>query len=843
MAPVVKLCDLKEKNYWIFRTYSEEYKSTSVMFNHNVSYYINLTVRLVEKIEKNRYKVEDDSGSKVLVISKYNHALTKQMREFNIGDNLEFFGIFVWVDAETLECGYLRCFVKLSKCKYGISEFDEKMRLVSQANRKKTLINVNLTLTGTTDKSKIQRQLESPKGNQAKCFYGPFPLPLGSQIFGKDFSYYTTYQHVNGEKCFDWKVNRCDWEKKVETMLEGKDEGSIRADISESNGNTYSGTFSSLHDKAIYYTCEKNSCTVKCVCTLCNSDPCERKCCSSRECNVCSTQCTEHKCRLSRDFNRYKHMYSFSTNEVPAYESLGPKYPNPGTAGTDHPRFLVAKLSKEELQSEYFEEFPGLPFDCKVCISDLQDHDLNHHVIHLRCKLCQVTEKKLSGVVSLQTYVVRKMLTFRKEEHTCRFCGIFFKKISNRYKHEVNKTCFKLEERERKVKCDICNKKFFEVGNLVRHVKTVHVLLTFKCNECYEVFNRKTNFESHFEEYHSKGKEFECDECRDVFDTYDDVLCHLDNEHDYSNRNDVKCEVCSECFTRQDNLDRHIKNFHGEKVLLFRCDQCRYESVRQSNVDRHKRDVHFKDEQKQLVCNICDYKTIRNYDLTRHLEHVHLKFEQKQLVCNICGAYKTTRKQDLTRHIEHVHFEGQRKKLVCDMCHKYKTTREGDLTRHIKYVHWKSEQKQFLCDMCDYETTRQHDLTKHIEEMHLKSELKQFMCDMCEYETRRKRNLTIHIKHVHLKPAQRQFVCDMCDYETTRQDNLTRHIKDVHLKSNEKHFLCDICGYETTRHYDFTRHMGSHRRTVHSPQNIKCEQCNFTTDVKKKLTQHIKRKH
>ena len=155
------------------------------------------------------------------------------------------------------------------------------------------------------------------------------------------------------------------------------------------------------------------------------------------------------------------------------------------------------------------------------------------------------------------------------------------------------------------------------------------------------------------------------------------------------------------------------------------------------------------------------------------------------------------------------------------------------------------------CEICNYSSTKkqlfyEHKLTKHTDVKHT--------CTECEYTHRFPNRVKSHYKHVHLKilrsskckiksckngqrgicelPIHTSVFCDQCNFSSQYKQRLTVHVEMVHEGIV---YRCDYCP-------DFNTgskiKLSSHKRKVHNPKLLSCEEegCIFTT--RKQISLH-----
>ena len=243
------------------------------------------------------------------------------------------------------------------------------------------------------------------------------------------------------------------------------------------------------------------------------------------------------------------------------------------------------------------------------------------------------------------------------------------------------------------------------------------------------------------------------------------------------------------------------------------------------------------------------------------MRHWNKKYNE-MFSCKICEKV-FMHKKNINHHMEYVHEKHNKPLLSCTEC-EFSTVYKNSLKDHVNKVHRKNY-IYYECDKCEYKSVHKknvavHKITVHECSIH-------FSCHVegCDYVTNLKHNVTMHIKTVHedtkykcdhciffansdknLKEHEKRhhekqpiIKCNLCEYITDVKANLTRHKKNVHEKPKIK---CDICEYETQD----KNHLIRHNETVHEKklkQKIKCDLCEYETEDKSHLIRHNETVH
>lgn len=348
---------------------------------------------------------------------------------------------------------------------------------------------------------------------------GPFAVPLG-EVVGRskiNFLEYNAFLHSEKFECCQWKV-----EDRKHLVTDQKSSLNINGPFSKK-------------DYAVYYTCQKNKCELRCLCSLCDNLPCSRTSCQTESfCSKCNPQCQDHFVGVQRDFDPNLH-------------------------------FISSKM-----------KYPGILKNCDECSRDLRQHNTYHSVIHQRCRFCQPTSIKLNDAISLNACEENERKYHSLEKRTCKSCFKLFTRPDLRKRHEDSNSCQnndpKLKRKPGKYNCDICDKDFKDNCSLNRHTK-IHQedFQLVKCDLCQKSFMNTQNKERHLTLVHNileynknpyfpickDARQFACGICHEKFKTKFHCNRHEETTHNKQTSVQFQCKFCSENFSRKDNADRH----------------------------------------------------------------------------------------------------------------------------------------------------------------------------------------------------------------------------------------------------------------------------------------------
>ena len=92
---------------------------------------------------------------------------------------------------------------------------------------------------------------------------------------------------------------------------------------------------------------------------------------------------------------------------------------------------------------------------------------------------------------------------------------------------DIHKSFPNQDEREKKFKCDLCDRKFGQKHHLASHFKTEHdSTKTFRCDICNMNFVLKTIYNNHIDIVHKNVKRINCKTCSKTFSSKVTLVIH-----------------------------------------------------------------------------------------------------------------------------------------------------------------------------------------------------------------------------------------------------------------------------------------------------------------------------
>ena len=344
--------------------------------------------------------------------------------------------------------------------------------------------------------------------------------------------------------------------------------------------------------------------------------------------------------------------------------------------------------------------------------------------------------------------------------------------------------------------------------------------------------------------------------------------------------------VCDKCEYTSDK--RICMKSHKEAVHLkikhFRCSVCFYEKYRKHEIEFHMKSKH-KDRLCRVLiigCPLCERKVTHGICVKQPQKNNHQngKTEKKKpslpknnKTCFLCEEGEV---HDECTNIKKVKTKGKKAdgEYGCDKC-EYSSDTKILLRSHIKLVHL-FKVKTFKCSACSYRSYTRQRLQVHVKRIHKDNtcRIMKIGCSLCETNQSHKicernyenydRKRKIKDRPTRVKKTNGKYSCDKCDYTSDQSGHMKTHKEAVHLKI--KHFKCSVCFYEANRKYEIDSHMKlKHKdqhcrvliigctlcerkekheicsKTFNNPSKngkIKCNECGFTSNLEKTVSQH-----
>ncbi|OCT75419.1 zinc finger and BTB domain-containing protein 47 isoform X2 [Xenopus laevis] len=255
-------------------------------------------------------------------------------------------------------------------------------------------------------------------------------------------------------------------------------------------------------------------------------------------------------------------------------------------------------------QKGQFEEKQNFP--CKKCPRVFNNRwylEKHMNVTHSRMRICDKCGKRFL----LESELMLHHQTDCEKNIQCITCGKTFKKLWSL--HEHNKIVHGYAEK--KFSCDICEKKFYTMAHVRKHLVAHTKDMPFTCETCGKSFKRSMSLKVHSLQ-HSGEKPFKCENCHERFQYKYQLRSHMSI---HIGHKQFMCQWCGKDFNMKQYFDEHMKTHTGEKPFI--CEICGKSFTSRPNMKRHRR-THT--GEKPYPCNVCGQRFRFSNMLKAHRE-------------------------------------------------------------------------------------------------------------------------------------------------------------------------------------------------------------------------------
>lgn len=245
-------------------------------------------------------------------------------------------------------------------------------------------------------------------------------------------------------------------------------------------------------------------------------------------------------------------------------------------------------------------------FPCKKCPRIFNNRwylEKHMNVTHSRMQICDKCGKRFL----LESELLLHQQTACEKNIQCVTCGKAFKKLWSL--HEHNKIVHGYAEK--KFSCEICEKKFYTMAHVRKHMVAHTKDMPFTCETCGKSFKRSMSLKVHSLQ-HSGEKPFKCENCNERFQYKYQLRSHMSI---HIGHKQFMCQWCGKDFNMKQYFDEHMKTHTGEKPYI--CEICGKSFTSRPNMKRHRR-THT--GEKPYPCDICGQRFRFSNMLKAHKE-------------------------------------------------------------------------------------------------------------------------------------------------------------------------------------------------------------------------------
>ncbi|XP_063698223.1 zinc finger protein 91-like [Culicoides brevitarsis] len=312
------------------------------------------------------------------------------------------------------------------------------------------------------------------------------------------------------------------------------------------------------------------------------------------------------------------------------------------------------------------------------------------------------------------------------------------------------------------------------------------IIRPFICHYCGMKFDEKTHLRQHIGHRHMP-RDRKCPDC----DVMINDICYISHKQVHMKRH--ICEKCGKLFQTAKRLEVHKSKS---------CPKTKEEL---------EKDPEFM--AKRYKCHMCIYRGPNERALNKHVQRVHqAKNMEKEKTCEVCQ-----KKFNKIAYTNHIRTHG---KIQCQICQKFLSAGSGFFKQHM--LNHEKEQEDA--------GSQSHEIALGPDGV--------FRCyaEACDYETPKKR---LFVRHYQNKHGPKLLKCDFPECKNTElmsEKQLWRH------KNSHKRKDCEKCGAIFNELRDLRRHLAkalcNMTKDSQPFEDLKCEQCDYTTYQSNALVRH-----
>ena len=188
----------------------------------------------------------------------------------------------------------------------------------------------------------------------------------------------------------------------------------------------------------------------------------------------------------------------------------------------------------------------------------------------------------------------------------CSMCNASFMRKANLARHNM-------KHNDQLLKCDQCDRTFYEKHVMTAHKRSVHDGIMFICGMCGKTYKTKIGLKRH-ESIHTGTEKYRCHLCEAKF-AYSHMFADHMNQHQSIKHG---CDKCSRKFNRKRDLDFH-RSICGNSASIA-CAVCNRMFKAYKYLKAHM-SIHSGGEQYQ--CSMCSQMYHHRGSLSNHMKRHH----------------------------------------------------------------------------------------------------------------------------------------------------------------------------------------------------------------------------
>lgn len=282
-------------------------------------------------------------------------------------------------------------------------------------------------------------------------------------------------------------------------------------------------------------------------------------------------------------------------------------------------------------------------------------------------------------------------------------------------------------------------------------------------------------------------------------------------------KRNYSCNNCSFFTQNPRKFLVHLRDTHGEKIVINECKFCLYASRHYQKLVRHMKMVHGSTEGINEPGHFRRREKRRRMSADARQKNPMPAFPTSTKTVNELSAINQMLQLQNQLHLQLQAQLQYQESLPQDMPSDDEMA-NLDLTMNLS----PNGTKVFKCIICEFSTVEEPQLVQHEKDEH--SDTRFYRCEKCSYVTHIKARFSKHVKY-HSMPMIK---CMLCDFRTPVSEATSRDRKSLN-------FMCLFLQYK----WNLDRHMKNHGGN--GP--FKCSVCNFTADIKQSLTVHEMNHH